>query len=360
MKLFIDTDSGELPKEEVTLGAIDYWEKTGNKIVLCGNKNEIEKILKQNKIRRDPETLSMLTASEKISMEDEPRNAIRRKKQSAIVLGIKALTKQENSNSAFITPGNTGAVFLAARRKLRIKEISRPGLAILYPDISGKEHLLLDVGANTECQPEHLLRFGHLGKIYMESLLNRQNPTIALVNMGTEEYKGTKLIKHTHERFKEKNLNYIGFIEPKLLSGNILEAGDNNIPDVIVCNGFTGNIIIKSYEDGGKSTLGIFKVRKKRLQNARLSLSKLINATRLRLGGLLLKHDFNEVKRMMKAAYHGGAVLLGVNKVVIVCHGQAGRKDIESACLKAEQCLRDNLIGKIKEGVKNMEVKKTN
>ena len=290
-------------------------------LTLVGKVDVISDIVKQEKLSSDK--ISLLNAEEIVTMDEEPAAAVRKKKESSVV--VSALKVKEDSGSVFVSAGSTGAVLSAALLYTgRIKGVQRPALCTLLP---GKMPvLLIDNGANAECKPEYLLQFAVMGSAYMQAVLGIERPRVALVNIGAEEIKGTPLYKETHQLLKDANVNFVGNLEPKeLLDG---------VADVVVCDGFTGNIILKTLEGSFHYTFGLLK--KIFMKNGMT-----------KLAAAILKKDLYGIKKKMDPSTTGGVPLLGINGGVIKAHGSSDAVAFKNAIGQAIQFQQNNVVGKI-------------
>ena len=271
-------------------------------------------------------------ASEIILNEDKPTKAIKEKKDSSMVVGLNMVKEKEAE--VFISAGNTGALLTGALLNVgRIKGINRPALAPILPTVlEDTKVLLLDSGANTNCRPDYLYQFAQMGSIYMEKVYDVKKPRIGLINVGTEEGKGSDLTKSTYELLSKSDLNFIGNIEGRdLLTGDV---------DVAVCDGFTGNIILKSLEGLG---LMIFKLLGDEIQKS----------FKNKMGAILLKSSLRALKHKMDYGEYGGALFLGIDGGIIKCHGSSKAKTIKNAILQAYNFAKNDTIKTIQEQIKN-------
>lgn len=337
MKIAVDAMGGDvgIPDINVNGACLAVEEQEDLEVILVGPKNLLHDIIEKNvhskKVKRK---LSVVDAPEIVSMEDQPSKVLRTKQNSSISIGMKLL--KQNIVDAFVSAGNSGAVLAFALTQIgTVANVSRPAIATVLPTISSP-CVLLDVGANVDCKPQHLLEFALMGKIYCEKLLNKQNPKVGLLSIGTEEGKGnTQSLLAYQLLAKQKDLNFIGNIE-----GKDIPFG---IADVIVVDGFVGNIILKFGEGVAEMLLKLIKSALKRHPFAWLSLPFVWNAIR----DLRKKIDFTE---------YGGAPLLGLEKVCIISHGRSNSKAIKNAILTAKQMVEKQiniaiteLMGKIYE-----------
>jgi len=262
-------------------------------------------------------------------MKEHPAAAIKDKKDSTIVVGMELLKKSEAD--AFVSAGNTGAVMAAALLHLgRLPGIKRPALATPYPTPTGPV-VVLDIGANTDCKPEYLEQFAVMGSAYAEHVLGIPEPRVALLSNGEEETKGNQLVQETYARLKEMpRLNFVGSVEGKDVP--------MRLADVVVADGFDGNIVIKLSEGLAKALQDIIKEEIKR---SPLTI----------LGGLLAKPAFNRVTARLDYAEYGGGFLLGVDGVVIIGHGRSNAKAIKNAVRAAKQAVEGRMLEAIKQGI---------
>ncbi|MDS1029907.1 phosphate acyltransferase PlsX [Bacillota bacterium LX-D] len=325
MRLAIDAMGGDHAPQQIVEGAVKAAkEKPSLEIILVGQEAVLKKELQQHTTLNN---ISICPANEVITMEEEPALAVRSKKDASIVVATKLVKDKEAD--AIISAGSTGAQMASALLGLgRIKGIARPAIATVFPTLKGGK-LVLDVGANSDCKPIHLVQFAHMGSIYAEKLLQISNPKVGLLNIGSEEKKGNELTQETYHLLKrEQNLNFIGNIEPRYIP--LGEA------DVIVCDGFVGNAILK-FAEGLSSFL--FKLIKQELTK---------NFTR-RIGAALVKSGFKDIKNSLDYTEYGGAPLLGVNGVSIICHGSSNAYTIKNGIFAAARCVESDFVRKISE-----------
>ena len=320
MTIYVDVMGGDHAPLETIKGAYLAAQEFGVALTLVGKVDVISDIVKQEKLSSDK--ISLLNAEEIVTMDEEPAAAVRKKKESSVV--VSALKVKEDSGSVFVSAGSTGAVLSAALLYTgRIKGVQRPALCTLLP---GKMPvLLIDNGANAECKPEYLLQFAVMGSAYMQAVLGIERPRVALVNIGAEEIKGTPLYKETHQLLKDANVNFVGNLEPKeLLDG---------VADVVVCDGFTGNIILKTLEGSFHYTFGLLK--KIFMKNGMT-----------KLAAAILKKDLYGIKKKMDPSTTGGVPLLGINGGVIKAHGSSDAVAFKNAIGQAIQFQQNNVVGK--------------
>lgn len=334
MKIVVDAFGGDYAPEEIVEGAINALQKNQDiNIVLVGDKDKITELLQKFVFVSD--RLEIVHAPDVVTMNDVPTVAIRTKKTSSIVVAFDYL-KQNDDAVALISAGSTGATLTGAVLKLgRIKNISRPALAPILPTVNDGNVILLDCGANAECKSENLLDFAIMGNEYMKSM-GIKNPKIALLNIGTEEEKGSEMIKEAYQLLKKSNLNFVGNIEARdVMKGNV---------DVVVSDGFSGNVFLKTVEGTAEILFGELR------DVAHASLKN-------KIGGLLLKRGMYAIKEKYDYRKIGGAPMLGVNKIVIKCHGNSKANSIENAVEQAYTLAKNNLIERVHKAVAKNEEK---
>ena len=327
MKIIVDVMGGDHAPVEILKGCVDAVNEYKIDLTLIGPENIIKEHL--SALSAPLDAFEIVNASQVIEPDEAPVIAIKRKKDSSMVKGFEML-RQEPS-SAFISAGSTGALMAGGLLKVgRIKGIGRPALAPLIP--TRKEPVLLvDAGANAECKPENLVQFAIMGTVYMEKVLGRKNPTVGLVNIGTEEGKGNELTKATYSLLKEQsNINFFGNVEARDIPAGIV--------DIIVCDGFTGNIILKLTEGLASSLFGIMKE-----QFTKGFVSK--------MGALLLKPSLKGLKDSMDYAEHGGAPLLGVNGGIIKAHGSSDARAIKNAIRQGKRFIDMQVLENIRSNI---------
>ncbi|WP_227935776.1 phosphate acyltransferase PlsX [Alkalihalobacillus deserti] len=298
-------------------------------ITLVGNEEEIKKHLKNDK------QIKILHTTDKIEDTDQPTTAVRRKKDSSMVLTIREV--KEGRADACISAGNTGALMTAGLLYVgRIKGIDRPALAPMLPTLDGKGFLLLDVGANMDAKPEQLRQYAIIGNTYMEMVKNVRKPRVGLLNVGSERGKGNELTKAAFSLLQSSDINFIGNVEARdLLSG---------VADVVVCDGFSGNLVLKTIE-GTAGTL--FSLLKKELT------SSLVN----KLAAGVLKSNFKDIKNQMSYSQYGGAGLFGLKAPVIKAHGSSDSTAIFHAIRQTRDMVEQQVVTIIKNEVAKTEEK---
>jgi len=331
MRIAVDAMGGDHAPEEIVKGAVKAAAELGVEIILVGEPGLVEREL--HKYNLKGLTISVLSASEIITMGEHPASAVRKKADSSIMVATDLVKKGEAQ--AVISAGNTGAAMAAAKLRLRsIPNIERPAIATVIPTEKGK-CLLLDVGANADCKPKHLLHFALMGSIYVEKIWGIDRPKVGLLNIGEEETKGNELAIATYELLKKSNLNFIGNAE-----GRDITKGDI---DVIVCDGFVGNVVLKFGEGLASS---IFSWIKGEIKTNWLA----------GLGLIFLAPVLQALKKKMDYTEYGGAPLLGVNGVSIISHGSSKEKSIKNAIRVAKEVVEAQVVENICQGVTKLGV----
>ena len=328
VRVVVDDMGGDNAPGEIVKGAVEaVQEEKDIKVFLVGRQDAVNAELA--KYTYDKEKIEVVHAEEVIEMAEPPVNAIRKKKQSSLVIGMNMIKHQEAD--AIVTAGSTGATLVGGQVLVgRIKGIERPPLAPLVPTEKGVS-LLIDCGANVDARPSHLVQFAQIGSIYMENIVGIKNPRVAILNIGAEEEKGNQLVKETFPLLKEcPGINFIGSIEAR----EIPHGG----ADVIVCEAFAGNIVLKLYE-GVAATL-LSKVKE-----------GLMSSLRSKIGALLIKPALKQTLKSFDASQYGGAPLLGLNGLVVKTHGSAKAIDVKNSILQCVTFKQQDINGKIKEHI---------
>lgn len=336
VRVVLDAMGGDNAPGEIIKGAIEaIGEKDNVQVILTGQQDVIERELAQYTYPKD--RIEVVHASEVIETAEPPVMAIRRKKDSSMVVGMKLV--KNNEADAFVSAGSSGAVLVGGQAIVgRIRGIERPPLAPLIPTEKGVS-LLIDCGANVDARANHLVQFAKMGSIYMESVMGIQNPRVAIVNIGAEEEKGNALVKETMPLLKECNdINFVGSIEAR-----DIPRGD---ADVIVCEAFTGNVILKLYE-GVSGTL--IKTIKQGLLSSFVS----------KIGALLVKPALKNTLKRFDTAQYGGAPLLGLNGLVVKTHGSAKSVEVKNTIIQCatfkEQDINNKIKAQLVETAENVE-----
>jgi glycerol-3-phosphate acyltransferase PlsX len=324
MKIIVDAMGGDYAPEVAIDGAIAAVKEYGIEIGLVGDEDKIKGLLKKSKF--SSELISVYHSQEVIGMNESAATSFRRKRNSSIAIGLKLV--KDGQGDAFFSAGNTGAVVCAATLTLgMLPGIERPGIGTVMPSLKGIS-FIIDVGANIDPKPIHLLQYGIMADIYTREILNKLNPTIGLLSVGEEESKGTDFIRDSHELLCQSRLNFIGNVE-----GKHLFSGDC---DIIICDGFVGNVALKVSEALAEA---LQKFLKKHILNHPLGI----------LGALLLKTSFKKFKKEIDYSEYGGAPLLGANGVVIIGHGRSNAKAIKNAIRVAKKEVEYRFNEKISE-----------
>lgn len=326
-KIGIDASGGDYAPEAIIKGVLAARKELGEGIVLIGDRGEIEKQLTLNK--ENPADFEIVHAPEKIGMAESPVSSVRAKKDSSINIGAQLL--KEKKIDAFVSCGNTGAVVCASTIRLGLIEgVERPGIALTLPTKTKRKALIIDVGANIDCRPSHLFQYGIMASVYSNSVLNRENPSVGILNIGEEASKGLGMLKKVHKLFTLSPLNFIGNLEAReIFSGKC---------DCIVCDGFVGNIALKIVE-GSAETVGRFLIET--MKKGFLG----------KIALLLAMKKLKEFKKSFDYAEYGGAPLLGVDGIVIIGHGRSNSLAVKNAINAAIHELQRDLTGKIRRSI---------
>ena len=298
MKIIVDAFGGDNAPLEIIKGCAESVAKFGVDIILTGKESEIREVAAQNNISLD--RIEIEDCGEVITMHDSAESVVKTKKDSSMAVGFRLLA--QGKGDAFLSAGNSGALCVGATLLIkRIKGIKRPAFAPVLPSVTGCL-MLLDGGANVDCRPEMLRQFAVMASVYMEKVMKVDNPRIGLANVGTEEHKGTELYRETYGILKESRLNFIGNIE-----GRDVPTGKC---DVVVCDGFTGNMILKTYE-------GVASVLMKEIKNI------FTGSAKGKMAAALVMKDLKAMKTRFDYNTYGGAPILGASKPVFKVHGDA-------------------------------------
>ena len=338
MRIALDVMGGDHIPAIPIKGAIEAIEGLENDfdLILVGNEALIKRHLEKYR-QFDPSRIEIVHAPEVVEMGESPWVALRKKKQSSIAVGIDLLAREKAE--AFISAGNTGAVMATSLRGLgRIGGISRPGICSVFPTIK-ESCVVLDIGANVDSKPVHLLHFALMGSIYSEKVLGRQNPRVALLNIGEEPSKGDELSVTTYKFLSASSLNFIGNVE----GGDIFEG----VADVVVCDGFVGNVVLKLSEKVLSILVNHLKGQIKKNPLAAL-------------GFLFLKKTFEDMKQTFDYTEYGGAPLLGIDGTTIICHGGSPPRAFLSAIKVARLAVQNNINEIIREEVKQYQTESAN
>ncbi|NEZ46051.1 phosphate acyltransferase PlsX [Clostridium niameyense] len=327
MIIAVDGMGGDFAPKAVVEGCIQAVKEYEDiEIIITGKEDLIKKELNKNNYNGN--RISILHTEEVITTNEAPVRAVRRKKDSSMVRALQLV--KEDKAQAIISAGSTGALMAGATFILgRIKGIQRVALAPLLPGVKAP-FMIVDVGANVDCKPDYLVQFAMMGKTYFENILGVKDPSVGLVNIGTEEEKGNELTKAAYKLLKEENLNFKGNIEPR----DIPEGKTN----VVVCDGFVGNSILKTYEGVASN---IFKMLKEQILSSFVS----------KLGGVLLKGVFKNFKKKFDYTEYGGSPFLGAKGICIKAHGSSNAKAFKNAIRQAKLCYDKQIIEKIENNL---------
>ncbi len=328
IKIAVDAMGGDNAPQEIVKGAVEAVSlRKDIHIFLVGRKEAVEQELK--KYTYLPEQITVVHAEEVIETAEPPVMAIRKKKQSSIVIGMN-MVKQKEAD-AFVSAGSSGAILVGGQVIVgRIKGVERPPLAPLIPTEKGVA-LLIDCGANVDARPSHLVQFARMGSIYMRHVVGIEDPKVAIVNIGAEEEKGNALVKETFPLLKEcKDIHFTGSIEAREIP--------HGAADVIVCEAFTGNVILKLYEGVGSTFLKIVK-------------KGMMSSLRSKIGALLIKPALKETMKSFDASAYGGAPLLGLNGLVVKTHGSSKASEVKNSIIQCVTFKEQDINGKIKKNI---------
>ena len=338
VRVVVDAMGGDnAPAEPVKAAVEAVTERQDIKVILTGKQEVIDKELA--KYSGYPKNqIQVVNASQVIETAEPPVFAIRKKKDSSIVVGLNMVKKQEAD--AFISSGSTGAVLVGGQVLVgRSKGVERPPLAPLIPTTKGVS-LLIDCGANVDARPSHLVQFAKMGSIYMENVVGIKNPRVAIVNNGAEEEKGNALVKETFPLLKEcKSINFIGSIEARDIPAGYADVVvPKGVCDVVVCEAFVGNVILKLYEGVGSALVQKIK-------------EGMMTSTRSKIGALLVKPALKETLKSFDATEYGGAPLLGLKGLVVKTHGSAKAIEIKHGIFQCVQFKQEKINEKIAERI---------
>lgn len=326
MRIVLDVMGGDYAPEVVVEGAVRAGRDLDGEILLVGRPEAIRPELARYDLTGLH--LPIIPASQVIEMDEHPAAAVKAKPDSSMVVGMRLV--KEGDAEAFVSAGNSGGVLAAALFQLgRIKGIRRPALSSVWPTRQGR-CFFLDGGANTDCKAEYLLQFALMGNVYAQKVMGIERPRVGIVSNGEEEGKGSLLVQEAYQLLKNSPLNFIGNVEGKDIF--------RDMADVVVTDGFTGNVILKSAEGVGTMLMEILEeeIRKRPLAM---------------LGALLVRPAFRAAAKVLDYREYGGGILLGVNGVVIVAHGRSDARAIASAVRAAKQAVEGEVVSTIQAGL---------
>ena len=342
MRIILDAMGGDNAPKAPVLGAIQAARDFGAQITLVGRGEEILKVLRDENIADLPDGVEIANADEVVDMHDDPANVIRKKKNSSMVIGLRMLA--EGQGDAFISAGSTGALLSGATLIVKcVKGIRRAAMGPAMPNKAGGKTVILDCGANAECTPEFLLQFGLVGSLYAKKYLGIENPRVGLLNIGAEDSKGTPLQKEAYALLTEASekglLNFTGNVEARYVPlGEV---------DVVVCDGFSGNVLLKSIEGTAMfmGSLMKHKIFKRNIFSV--------------LGYLFCKPGVNEVMKMLDSEEIGGTQFLGIKKPVIKAHGSSGVRAFRNAVKQAMDAAGNDIAAELEQQLQLLNEKET-
>ena len=333
MKIIVDAMGGDNAPDEIVLGALNAVRDSGIEITLTGRVEDILRVFERLGIKDLPSGIEIVNASEIIEIDDDPATAIRQKKDSSLSVGLTLL--RDGRGEAFVSAGSTGALLSGATLIVkRVRGIRRAALAPFIPNKEGG-FILIDCGANAECTSEYLLQFAYMGSFYCEDVLKIKSPRVGLLNNGAESTKGTTLQHETYGLLKNTGLNFVGNVEAK--------EAMKGMCDVLVCDGFTGNVFLKTVE--GTATLIMSELKSVYKSNA---LSK--------LSALLVRKQLSGLKNKMNPDSVGGTALLGISKPVLKAHGSSNAEAIQNAIMQAAREANSGVAARFEENIDQMKV----
>jgi len=332
MRIALDVNGGDFGLKPNIDGALQAVKNLPHEIILVGREAEIKEELRARGISELPSKLSIVNARQIIDMAGEPVEECKNKPDSSMM--VAAGLVHDGKADACVSAGNSGAMMVSALMKIkRIKGVARPAIAALLPTYSTPS-LLLDAGANMDCKPLHLLQFAVMGAEYVECLLKIENPTVGILSIGEEESKGDAAVKDTVPRIKKIGLNFVGPVE-----GRDIPTGKTN---VIVADGFTGNVALKLYEGTAKI---IFQMLK----------DQIMRKFTYKIGALLMRNIFKELKVKMSADIYGGAPLLGIDGIALVCHGKSSPGAIYNALRVGADLAASGMVEKVRARMERLK-----
>ena len=331
MKIAVDAMGGDNAPGAIIEGCVSALSEMDAEILLVGKEPVVRAELEKYKGMYDEDRIQIVHAEEVIENEDSPVKAVRTKKDSSLVMAVDMV--KDGTANAMMSAGNTGALMTAALLRLgRIKGIERPAIVSAFPKLGKKGEfvLLADTGANAECTAKNLLSFAYMGSIYRHHAFGTEDPKIGLINIGAEETKGTPMLKEAYQMLKASDLNFIGNVEGREIPRT--EA------DVLVCDGFTGNIVLKLTEG---TAWNVFKAVKE----------KVTEGVKAKMGALLLKKKLYSLKEEFDYSSYGGAPILGVKGMVFKMHGSSSAVAVQNAIVKAATVCKRDVIGEIESSM---------
>ena len=338
MKIILDAMGGDHAPEAPVLGAIDAAKTFGTQITLVGRGEEILGVMRKHGIDNLPEGMEIANADDVVDMHDDPGSVIHKRKNSSMVVGLKMLA--EGQGDAFVSAGSTGALLTGATLIVkRVKGIRRAAMGPAFPNKAGGKTVICDCGANAECTPEFLLQFGLVGSLFAKKSLGVANPKVGLLNIGTEDSKGTPLQKESYAKLQKAHeqglLNFVGNVEARDVPLGAV--------DVVVCDGFSGNVLLKSIE-GTAMYMGSL-MKHKIFKRSFFS----------KLGYLLCKQGVDEVMSLLDYRTIGGTQFLGIKKPVIKAHGSSDALAFRNALRQAEEATKADFCAELEQALAMMK-----
>ena len=327
MRIIVDAMGGDNAPLAIVKGALQGQKRWGVDITLTGDETAIREALAQCGVQELPQGMDIVPTTEEVTMEDDPATVFRRKKDSSMGVGLTLL--RDGKGDAFISAGSTGALLAGATLVVkRIRGLRRAALAPTIPTMTGKA-VLIDCGANVDARPSHLVQFAMMGSIYMEHVVGIKNPRVGIVNIGVEEEKGNALVKETYPLLKENPyINFVGSIEAREIP--------NGAADVVVCEAFVGNVILKLYEGVGATLISKVK-------------QGMMTSLRSKIGALLVKPALKETLKSFDASEYGGAPLLGLKGLVVKAHGSSKANEFKNSILQCISFSEEKIPQKVQE-----------
>lgn len=318
MRIAVDGFGGDYAPDEIVKGSLQAAEMYNVHIALVGDKQILTPMIGS---QPGSHLVEVVHATERIEMDESPVEAVRQKRDSSLMVAARLV--RDGEADALVSAGSTGAAMAASVLGIgRLKGIERPAITSLMPTLRGV-CLIADVGANVDCRPKHLVQFAQMGSIYAAKVLERSNPKVALLSVGEEPTKGNELTIKTHEQLRTADLNFIGNVE-----GRDIPKGE---ADVVVCDGFVGNIVLKLAEGLGSALFGMLR-------------DEFTKSTAAKLGALFLKPGLRTIKRRMDYTEYGGAPLLGLKGMTIIAHGSSNAKAIRNAVRVAKEAVEAKVV----------------
>lgn len=328
MRIALDAMGGDHGPEELIRGALLAARQTGIEVILVGNQQVLQSHVERLRSgASDVSTVRLVHAAEVVGMDESPVEAIRRKKDASVSVAFDQV--RQGQADAAVSAGNSGATMTAAVRKLgRMEHVARPGIATVFPTLK-KPVVMMDVGANVDCRPRHLFQFAVMASAFSH-VFDIEHPRVGILSIGEEVGKGNLLVKETYSLLAASSLNFVGNVEGRdVFQGNV---------DVIVCDGFVGNICLKLSEGLAVAAMQMIK-------------DEIIKSTAAKIGYLLARRAFRAFAKRVDYAEYGGAPLLGVNGIGIICHGSSSAEAIKNAIIEAAKMVEKRVNQRIATGL---------